>query len=365
MQRLSTDFGDCPEVLCFNSAIMAFSSGPMHNLLREVSRSFYLTLRILPQSINTPLSIAYLLARATDTIADTGMVKIERRRDALLQFREMILKTCEHQQCPVPEFADLAQANDGTPAERKLLANAGSVLDCLSFLPAGDRLLIRAVLEIIIRGQEMDLIRFGATSSAQISSLQTDVELDDYTYCVAGCVGEFWTKVCRSHQLSKVRLKDDLLTANGIRFGKGLQLINILRDIPKDLRQGRCYIPAARLSDAGLQPHDLLEPSSMDRFRPLYNSYLQQAEDHLTAGWNYVGMLPFSQLRIRLACCWPILIGVKTLARLKTENVLDEQRRIKVTRPEIRNMIFRTLISYPFPSVWNRMFYLETTPQPD
>jgi farnesyl-diphosphate farnesyltransferase len=349
--------GDCPDVLCFNSAIMTISSREMHSLLREVSRSFFLTLRILPQSINTPLSIAYLLARTTDTISDTGLVKIERRREALLQFREVILKTCEGQQCPVPEFSDLAHANDGTPAERKLLANAGSVLDCLSSLPVGDRMLIRAVLETIIRGQGMDLTRFGAASSAQISSLQKDAELDDYTYCVAGCVGEFWTKVCRAHLLSEARLKDDSLIANGIRFGKGLQLINILRDIPKDLRQGRCYIPLDRLLKTGLQPQDLLESASMDRFRPLYNSYLQQAEDHLTAGWNYVGMLPFTQLRIRLSCCWPILIGVKTLARLKTENVLDEQRRIKITRSEIRSIIIRSIFLYPFPSVWNRMFF--------
>jgi farnesyl-diphosphate farnesyltransferase len=344
---------------------MAFSSGEMHNLLREVSRSFYLTLRILPQSINTPLSIAYLLARATDTIADTGLVKIERRREVLLQFREAIFKTCEGQQCPVPKFSDLAQANERTPGECVLLANIQSVLNCLSSLPVGDRLLIRAVLEIIMSGQEMDLIRFGASSSSKISSLQTDAELDDYTYCVAGCVGEFWTKVCRAHLLAETHVKDEELFANSIRFGKGLQLINILRDIPKDLRQGRCYIPADRLLKTGLQPHDLLEPASMNRFRPLYDSYLQQAQDHLTAGWYYVGMLPFSQLRIRLACCWPILIGVKTLARLKTGNVLDEQRRIKISRSEIRSIIFRSLFLYPFTFIWNQMFYSETTRRPD
>ncbi len=339
---------------------MALRLRELNDLLRSVSRSFYLTLRLLPQSINAPLSTAYLLARSTDTIADTGLVNRERRREALVQLRAAIFKTCEGSRCPPPDFGDLAQANEGTPAERELLSNAGNILERLISLPSEDRLLIRAVLETIIRGQDMDLIRFGAASSSEVASLQTDVELDDYAYCVAGCVGEFWTKVCRAHLLSEYPLNDEALIADGIRFGKGLQLLNILRDIPKDLRQGRCYLPANRLMSAGLEPRDLLDPSLMDRFRPLYDCYLQQTEDHLAAGWNYVKRLPFAQPRIRLACSWPILIGARTLARLKTENVLDERRRIKVGRSEIRIMVLRTLIAYPLPPLWSDLFYSET-----
>jgi farnesyl-diphosphate farnesyltransferase len=338
---------------------MAFNSGEMHKLLKGVSRSFYLTLRILPQSINPPLSIAYLLARATDTIADTGLINIERRREALFQLRETIRKTCEGRQCAVPDLGDLSQANSGTPAERELLANLGKVLERLHYFPSEDRALICAVLETIVCGQDLDLIRFGASSSSQIVSLRTDRELDDYAYCVAGCVGEFWTKVCRTHLLSKSELKNEALVADGIRFGKGLQLVNILRDLPKDLRQGRCYIPADRLSEIGLSPQELLDTAAIDRFRPLYDSYLHLAEEHLSAGWQYIGMLPFTQLRVRLACSWPILIGIKTLALLKAENVLDDKRRVKISRADIRRLMMRSIFLYPFPSVWTNLFYSE------
>ncbi len=329
----------------------------MRNLLKGVSRSFYLTLRILPRPIYTPLSIAYLLARSTDTIADTSLVAISRRRELLLDFRQIIFKTCEGQSCPAPQFNDLAQTTQATLAERELLAKAAKVLDCLRSLGNHDRLLVRSVLETIIRGQEMDLIRFGAASPDQIASLDTDSDLDEYTYCVAGCVGEFWTKVCCLHLLPGAHLKEAVLLANGIRFGKGLQLVNILRDLPKDLRLGRCYIPAHRLSNIGMKPQDLLESAAIDRFRPLYNKYLQLAEEHLLAGWEYVGMLPFRQLRIRLACAWPLLIGIKTLARLKTDNVLDDGHRVKISRSEIRRIICQSIITYPFPSAWNQMFY--------
>ena len=56
------------------------------------------------------------------------------------------------------------------------------------------------------------------------------------------------------------------------------------------------------------------------------------------------------------ACAWPILIGLKTLARLRTGNVLDPQARIKITRPEVRKMILRSVLCYPWASAWNKLF---------
>src|SRR5256886_16708799 len=54
-------------------------------VLRSVSRSFYLSLRILPAGLREPLSLAYLLARATDTIADTPEPPVALRTEALAQ----------------------------------------------------------------------------------------------------------------------------------------------------------------------------------------------------------------------------------------------------------------------------------------
>ena len=48
-------------------------------LLQSVSRSFYLTLRILPAAVRPQIGLAYLLARTTDTIADTELVSLEQR----------------------------------------------------------------------------------------------------------------------------------------------------------------------------------------------------------------------------------------------------------------------------------------------
>ena len=61
-------------------------------LLREVSRSFYLSLRVLPAEVRPQISLAYLLARASDTVADTGIVARERRLELLRRMREKFVK---------------------------------------------------------------------------------------------------------------------------------------------------------------------------------------------------------------------------------------------------------------------------------
>jgi len=332
-------------------------------LLKQVSRSFYLTLRVLPGSIRPQIGLAYLLARATDTIADTRLVSVERRLSALREMRAAVFDAAEGRITRVPDFGELAAAQpvpagQGSPAERILLETAAKALDVLGGFPLDDRQRIREVLDIITQGQEMDLVRFGDAAVERLEALETDAELDEYTYCVAGCVGEFWTHMCRAHLFPKASLDDAFLLSSGVRFGKGLQLVNILRDIPRDLRQGRCYIPLARLAECGLKPLDLLDPASMPRFRPVYDRYLKEAEGHLTEGWAYTRALPYSQLRVRLACAWPVLIGAKTISHLRSGNVLDDRERIKVSRAEIRQLMLRTVLRYPAPSSWARLYDL-------
>ncbi|HTY61563.1 MAG TPA: phytoene/squalene synthase family protein [Acidobacteriota bacterium] len=333
----------------------------MRDLLRQVSRSFYLTLRILPRSVNPQLSLAYLLARATDTVADTELIEARRRMEALQQMRKSIQEACQGEKPALPDLGDLSAAQTtvagkGNPAERILLENLGDILDDLRQFSAEDRRHVGHVLEIITSGQEMDLQRFHNASADRIVALDTQWDLDRYIYSVAGCVGEFWTKMCRAHVFPDEALDDSILLANGTRFGKGLQLVNILRDLPRDLRQGRCYIPQDQLSKHGLQPRDLLDASQMDRFRPLYEEYLRQTEDHLAAGWLYTTMLPARYMRVRLACSWPILIGVRTIEDLRRGNVLDDRFHIRIAQSDTWRLLLRTIVFYPAPKIWNGLF---------
>jgi farnesyl-diphosphate farnesyltransferase len=337
---------------------------PLTNLLKATSRSFYLTLRVLPAAVRPQIGLAYLLARTTDTIADTELVPLEQRLDALKRLRERILTSST---APL-NFGELAQ-HQGLPAERLLLEKVGDSLALLQTLSPDDLQLVRTLLKIITGGQEMDLRRFAPLESTlqragdklklelqPIIALQTDAELDDYTYRVAGCVGEFWTKMCRAHLFPKANLDDAQLLANGIRFGKGLQLVNILRDLPADLRKGRCYLPVEKLDEAGLRPAGLLSPANEAKFLPFYHRYLDAAESHLAAGWAYTNSLPRGCMRVQQACAWPILIGLKTIERLRAANVVELQQRIKISRGEVRGILLRSVLSYPLPGAWQKLF---------
>jgi farnesyl-diphosphate farnesyltransferase len=294
--------------------------------------------------------LAYLLARTTDTIADTELVSPTQRLEALQALREAILG---QRRTPL-DFGDLARCQ-ASAAERILLERWASGLALLHGLDPEDRSLVQRVLDTITSGQELDLRRFAGASAANVLALRTEEELDDYTYRVAGCVGEFWTRICRAHLFPKAALDDAFLLANGIRFGKGLQLVNILRDLPVDLRQGRCYLPSEALAGIGLAPSDLLQPGNEARARSVYDKYLGQAEAHLAAGWAYTNALPRRSVRVRLACAWPILIGLETLKLLRSSPILDPSRRVKVDRVRVKRLIWRSVLHYPSPAAWRKL----------
>ena len=330
----------------------------LNDLLKATSRSFYLTLRVLPARVRPQIGLAYLLARTTDTIADTELVPPAQRLDALQKLRERILG-----QSSAPlNFGELVE-KQGSPAEKTLLEKTEAGLALLQTLSPEDLKLVREVLATITRGQEMDLQRFGSLGPAnsgptgqQIIALDTPAELDDYTYRVAGCVGEFWTKICRAHLFPHARLDEEQLIADGIRFGKGLQLVNILRDLPADLKAGRCYLPAERLEQAKLFPEILLSPAAGSKFLPLFHEYLDKAESHLAAGWVYTNTLPFAQFRVRLACAWPVLIGLRTIEKLRAADLFALQQRVKVSRGEVRGIIFHSLLACPLPFTWRKLY---------
>ena len=312
-------------------------------LLEGTSRSFYLTLKRLPKSVKGQIGLLYLLARISDTIADSG----DSGGEDLLQLLEDYNSRAQGHSDSMPDFSNLSDVQKN-PAEGLLLRGAHGPIELLEEAPVVDRELIRRCLDIIVSGQRMDLERFSDKDGSGIRSLSRYEEMDDYAYRVAGSVGEFWTEICLEHAFeASAEMKEELMSS-GVRFGKALQLINILRDISEDLEIGRCYIPTDDLEKIGLSPDDLLHSGSIDIFRPLLDQYIARAEGHLDEAVRYIGLLPHNQYRLRGACMIPVIIGRRTLALLKTQNVLDRNNRVKVSRKEIKEIIRKVIVSLPF-----------------
>jgi farnesyl-diphosphate farnesyltransferase len=246
----------------------------------------------------------------------------------------------------VASFAPLQQ----NVAERALLE---SVPDCLEWLEQSeiaDRDDVRAVLNKITQGQMLDLHRFD--NSKETRALSTAADLDEYTYLVAGCVGEFWTRLCLRHVSNFAEMPEEEMSGLGKEYGKALQLINILRDAGSDLRAGRCYFPEEELTSARMTAAQIL--SEPERFCPIYLSWVEKAQRGLERGMQYSRAI--QNRRVRAATVLPALIGARTLGFLREAGIAVLDRRIKVSRYEVRGIIASLAITLASRSQIDAMF---------
>jgi farnesyl-diphosphate farnesyltransferase len=238
------------------------------------------------------------------------------------QFAETVIDTATS----ILKNISAADAGEGL-----LLKETPALLQILNTLPPHLCAEVNQVLETIIAGQRLDLIRFGYSSESAPQALQLRNDTIGYTYAVAGCVGEFWTRLCNALVPNYARIPLDLLREHGRFFGQGLQLVNILRDMPADLRTGRCYLPSEELDALGLTPSQLI--SEPIKARPLINSWIAQAREWLAHGAKYVQGI--NGRRLRFSVSLPRLIGEQTLDLIQKTRPLETSRRVRVPRTNI------------------------------
>ena len=100
----------------------------LSDILPRVSRSFSLSLRILPANVRQSLGLAYLFCRAADTIADTALLPLAQRQTQLNQYS---LAFAAGDLSTVPLVQQQLSEQQHDPAERELLRQLGTC-----FLPA-------------------------------------------------------------------------------------------------------------------------------------------------------------------------------------------------------------------------------------
>jgi farnesyl-diphosphate farnesyltransferase len=311
-------------------------------VLKPVSRSFYLSVAILPRDLREPIGLGYLLARAADTVADTRLIARPQR----IAHLETLRRAYAGDDVDVTGLASACAPLQAHAAERHLLERTREVIARVRALPGDDRARVQTVLATITSGMLFDLTRFPGEDAATLGALETMDDLDQYTYLVAGCVGEFWTAIHLAHRPRLRGWNPAIAIPRGIRFGKALQMTNVLRDVPADLRTGRCYLPARELSAVGLRPSDLLDPSSAAKVRPLLGRLLGLTLEHYDIAWEYTLAIPRREFRMRLACAWPLLIGLGTLAELAAHpDPLAPDRPAKLSRAAVRGILARSAIT--------------------
>ena len=332
---------------------------PEHRrLLGNVSRSFDLSIRLLPAPLRGPVAIGYLLARATDTVADTTALPLNERQHLLKRMTQAIASP-DGVSGQNHELASLTQAfaaQQSDPHERALMLALPQCLPLLQTLGPEDQASVRRVLAHITHGQQLDMARFGPG----LHTLNTEIELEEYTWLVAGCVGEFWTELCERHLPGYARLEQEEMMRIGRQYGMGLQRLNILRDAGADLAAGRCYWPAETLATVGLSPELLAQAAQTGHadhlmaLTLLYNQWLERTQAQLADGIRYA--MALKPLRLRLASALPALIGARTVAMLRQTGPLALTQRVKMPRHEMRQLIWHIALGLGSPATLGGLF---------
>ncbi len=262
------------------------------------------------------VALGYLLARATDTVADTVDMKVQARLHLLKTMGDAIAGHAEEREMTLclSHLAELGSVQTHR-GEGEMLRRYGECLSLTKRLPQKELLLIREVLAIIVKGQSWDLEYFN-----EHDAVTAREQLERYTYLVAGCVGEFWTK------LGLLTMGDEFSAAPqeqlmewGRHYGMGLQLVNILRDRGEDAERGRRYLP----DDDEV-------------------SWLKTARQWLKEGELYAETLRVA--RLRFSTVLPARLGLETLELLELKERLEAKNKVKVPRKRVYGHMWQAFL---------------------
>ena len=209
------------------------------------------------------IGLAYLLARTTDTIADTELVPLDSRLEALA-------RACARASWAAPRARWISATWPASRARRRKRILLERVEEALAAAGAASRRTTAArsatVLDTITSGQELDLQRFaGALGRARSSPCKPTRIWTTTPIAWRDASASSGRRSAARTCFPRAAVDDAFLLADGVRFGKGLQLVNILRDLPADLRQGRCYLPGGGSGSAARWPPAICSSRQQNR----------------------------------------------------------------------------------------------------
>ena len=306
--------------------------------LPKVSRTFALTIRLLPGALEHPVAVAYLLCRIADTIEDSATLKAAEKAALLAEFRSGI--GGGDTAALVHAFATAATDDE------RLVRNAAAALSAFRRLPAGMQARIRPHVEEMCDG--MAEFARARGDGAALYTLPDLPALDRYCYYVAGTVGHLLTGLFADHLPTVGQSRQVQLSSLATSFGLGLQLTNIIKDIAADRERGWCFVPAELCQAHGFAPEELLAPARHDAARAAMEVLLRKARIHLDDAVAYCTLLPRSAYGIRTFCLLAVNLAIRTLRLAEQDpRLLDPSTKLKITRGEVRATLAMTALTAP------------------
>lgn len=251
-------------------------------IIKEHSKSFYAAFSTLPKQKAMSVYAIYPFCRLADDIVD--------------------------------EEANLAKLNQ-LEEELKLFEQGREV----------DHPIWRA-LRVVFSTYKMDINPFydmitGQKMDLNFTQPQTQKELEEYSYYVAGSVGLMMLPL----------LTDDIgeIQEEAIALGTAMQITNILRDIGEDLQNNRVYLPVEIMENHGYTSRTLEHKLINDAFINLWEFEASEAEKHYESALR---MLPFLNQEAKRPLLLSLLFYREILEAVRESNYQCYTKRNHVSK---------------------------------
>lgn len=303
------------------------------NILPGVSRTFALTIPVLPDALAEVATNAYLICRLADTIEDDIGLTNEQKSD----FHQRFIAVVKGEEDP-ESFAEALLpllSSRVLPDERDLVANSPKVIRVTRSFSAEQRAAMTRCVSIMCSGMP----EFQRNKS--LRGLKNLDELASYCYFVAGVVGEMMTDLFCSYCPDLEKHRDEMMRL-AVSFGQGLQMTNILKDIWDDRQAGSCWLPRSVFTNGEFELERLNELHDSEAFRRGLSILVGVAHGHLRNALEYTCLVPPREVGIRRFCLWAIGLAVLTLRKLHHRPAFTSGAQVKVSRRTVKATVITT-----------------------
>ena len=299
-------------------------------ILGSVSRTFALTIPLLPPAIEAVVGNTYLLCRIVDTIEDAGELNPAEKQRLSKLFLEATLGAI-----PVTSFVSPcldALKGYSNVDELDLIKHTPTILRILHTFTEKDKAAISRCVSVMSNGMS----HFHNRQSQE--GLKDLKEFEEYCYVVAGVVGELLTSIFSNHSpefAKRIQGHEQL----AIAFGQALQMTNILKDSPADRARGVSWKPA-QISEVEL---------------------LEIAYKKLQDSMSYIILLPEREIGMRRFCFLAFGLAVMTLEKIAYRKEFRNQSEVKLSRNTVWIFYAFTKIAARNAFLMKSFFYLASS----
>jgi len=296
----------------------------LRELLRSASRTFAIGIERLPGVLSESAMVAYLLLRVSDYLEDTPDLEPPRKVELLHLWVEIL-----RGRRPAASLTAHITGADTMNPDAVVAQHASDLLLRLRTLP----LEVQDIIERHVVASTQGMARWVERGPR----VDDEADLDDYMFEVAGRVGYLVAHLYAWYSFMFRRRQQEMMPL-AREFGLGLQTVNVIRGLREDYGRGWMYVPRKFLQALDLTPEQFFQPEYQGEALKVLDMLADKAERHLRLALRLVKAVPPWQHGMRLACIFPLMFAIRTLA-ISRNNAQSLRSEAKISREEVRRIV--------------------------